>query len=155
MQWWSFSTPNFFHGSESFLANSFWYITCFPIKIPTRVIWWRVVFWKDASKQRNVGLNSNNWGNILYIYQLRVSLRQTFFALQKPQHHDDIGYCIPPPSSVTWWSHTGGDAAGVSASCCPGSRWCTTGLSVRYYHWRLMREVLADCGVTLFLKMQK
>lgn len=77
-QWWSFSTPNFFHGSESFLANSFWYFTCFPIKIPTRVIWWRVVFWKDASEQRNVGLNSNYWGNILYIYQLRVSLRQTF-----------------------------------------------------------------------------
>lgn len=54
------------------------FFTCFPIKIPTRVIWWRVVFWKDASEQRNVGLNSNYWGNILYIYQLRVSLRQTF-----------------------------------------------------------------------------
>ncbi len=60
------------------LANSHWYFTFFPIKIPTRVIWWRLAYLLCASKQRNVGLNGNTWENILYLYQLRVSLRQTF-----------------------------------------------------------------------------
>ena len=42
-------------------------------------------------------------------------LGRHFCFLRKPQHHDGTGYCIPPPSAVTCWSCTAGDAAGLSA----------------------------------------
>lgn len=91
------------------LANSPWYFTCFSIKIRTRVIWWRVAFFRRASQRQKSGLKRRYVGK----YPLYIS-----YEFPLGRH-----FCFAKSLSTTMTaavvslrrgSHTAGDAVGVT-----------------------------------------
>ena len=84
------------------LANSHWYFTFIPIKIPTRVIWWRLAALQHDSKDRK------QWFKCLYLGKYPQYISYEFplgrhFCLPKasaPRWHRVL---YPSAEPVTWW----------------------------------------------------
>lgn len=83
-KWWSHSNSQLLSQVRKTLrANSLWWITFSPIKIHTRVIWSTLAALQRAPKRSKPLAESAIPGKISSIHQLRVSLRQTFFAFAR------------------------------------------------------------------------